>query len=528
MFFNRLNLYYNTLKHVKPTQLYHQVYYRLKNRFFTSTYHEEPSTVAQLKLFEGIPYQDSWLGNNRFSFLNLEKDFKEPIDWNYSAYGKLWTYNLNYFEFLNQGSITKQEGLRLIQDYLSKREHLKDGFEPYPISLRGINWIKFLSREKINDPGINKILYQDYLRLADNLEYHLLANHLLENGFSLLFGAYFFHDEEIYKKAKRILISELKEQILADGAHFELSPMYHQIILHRLLNSYDLVKNNPWKDQELLPLLQEKAKKMLGWLNNISFRSGEIPKLNDAADGVAPTTVQLLLYAKKLKIEMEKEKLGDSGYRKFFFGDFECVLDVGQIAPSYQPGHSHADNLNFVINFKDSPIIVDTGISTYEKNARRQLERSTASHNTVTINELNSSEVWSGFRVGRRAKTQIIRETPDEIIASHNGYRNIGIRHKRTFTKGKFEFDVSDELESVDFHGIPEGQGTLHFHPDVTVMLKGDEVILNGSLKMKLYNIRNIQIENYQFAAGYNKLIEAKKITYLFEKEASLSLCPIT
>ena len=82
--------------------------------------------------------------------------------------------------------------------------------------------------------------------LLDNLEYHLLGNHLLENGFSLLFGAYYFQDENLYKKAKEILEKELNEQILDDGAHFELSPMYHQLMLFRVLDCINLVKHNQW------------------------------------------------------------------------------------------------------------------------------------------------------------------------------------------------------------------------------------------------------------------------------------------
>ena len=61
-----------------------------------------------------------------------------------------------------------------------------------------------------------------------------MGNHLLENGFSLLFGSYYFRDEKLYSKAKEIIKTELREQILDDGAHFELSPMYHSIILHRI------------------------------------------------------------------------------------------------------------------------------------------------------------------------------------------------------------------------------------------------------------------------------------------------------
>ncbi len=97
---------------------------------------------------------------------------------------------------------------------------------------------------------------------------------LLENAFSLLFGAYYFQDEELYLKAKKILKDELKEQILKDGAHFELSPMYHQIMLLRVLDCINLVQNNNWKNHELLELFISKAEIMLGWLNTITYENG--------------------------------------------------------------------------------------------------------------------------------------------------------------------------------------------------------------------------------------------------------------
>ena len=88
----------------------------------------------------------------------------------------------------------------------------------------------------------------------------MLGNHLLENAFSLLFGAYYFQDEKLYNKSKDLLISELNEQVLKDGAHFELSPMYHQIILLRLLDSIQLIKlNSEWKKDDLFSFLEAKS-----------------------------------------------------------------------------------------------------------------------------------------------------------------------------------------------------------------------------------------------------------------------------
>ena len=55
-------------------------------------------------------------------------------------------------------------------------------------------------------------------------------------------------------------------------------------------------------------------------------------------------------------------------------------------------------------------MVTDVGVSTYEKNERRHLERSTASHNCISWGD-NSSDVWSGFRVGRRANVKLLQDT---------------------------------------------------------------------------------------------------------------------
>ena len=119
-----------------------------------------------------------------------------------------------------------------------------------------------------------------------------------------------------FDKAKEILKSELKEQILKDGAHFELTPMYHQIMFFRLLDCISLVKNNTFKNQELLVFLEDIASKMLSWLKNITFKNGEIPLLNDSAFSIAPTSDTLFDYVRRLNIKDINLALSQSGYRK--------------------------------------------------------------------------------------------------------------------------------------------------------------------------------------------------------------------
>ena len=493
-------LLFHTLKYLKLKQFYYRFYYLIRNRFLKIKIGSSAVYTSQkLNWSLGITLPNSY-NSGVFTFLNLEHKFEE-VDWNYSVYGKLWTYNLNYFDFLNQENISREDGLTLIYNYIKRESNLKDGLEPYPISLRLINWIKFISKHQIQDEKIDTILAKHLSLLNKNLEYHLLGNHILENAFALLFGAYYFGDETIYRTSKKLLESELDEQILFDGAHFELSPMYHQLLLTRLLDCINLVDNNRWKEDSLLKVMKEKAGRMLGWLIEMTYQNGKIPLVNDSAYGIALCSKEIFDYSKILKLKSHNSALSDSGYRRWNEGHAEMLMDIGQIGPDY--------------------IIVDTGISTYEKNSRRQLERSTESHNTIRLDGKNSSEVWSGFRVAHRAKIISLKEEKNKIMATHDGYKSIGAFHTRSFSKLDQKLIVEDIIESKKSHQI---ESFLHFHPDCNISFEEGKIKVDSCITIAFKSHRNLIVEEYDFPLGYNQTKKACKIITSPEKKSKIEI----
>ena len=149
-----------------------------------------------------------------------------------------------------------------------------NGWEPYARSMRIVNWIKWYVTGNSLSKLATESLFLQSRALAQQIEYHLLANHLLANAKALYFAGLFFDHPEAAtwrEIGARILRDEVQEQILWDGGHFELSPMYHQIMLFRVLDCINLVEHNGWKKHELIELLKRKAVSMLGWLNAITF-----------------------------------------------------------------------------------------------------------------------------------------------------------------------------------------------------------------------------------------------------------------
>ena len=521
--YNKIKLLIDTGKYLRFKQIYFRLYYLLRSKVrkilkFQYAYSKD-SKSHKIKMLPSIAslvaYRD-----NEFIFLNISHKFKSKIDWNCDQYGKLWTYNLTYFDFLNQKGISESEAIELIDSFIDDMQSIKDGLEPFPISLRGMNWIKFLSTYNINEKKIDDSLYAQYYILLDNLEYHLLGNHLLENAFSLLFGAYYFEDEILYNKSKELLKIELDEQILKDGGHFELSPMYHQIMLFRVLDCINLIKNNQWKDDGLLAFLIVKVEIMLGWLSKITFANGNIPLLNDSTNHIAPTTQQLKEYSLRLRLEKKDVELLDSGYRKFAHSSYELIVDVGNIGPDYIPGHAHSDTFNFELYVKGSPLIVDTGLSTYEMNKRRTLERSTQSHNTVMINRCNQSEVWGGFRVAKRTKIIGIDEDINFVQATHDGYKNnFGILHTRTFTALEDKIIIKDDISG---NSETVAVAYLHFYPGLTPEIKEQSVQI-GNVRINI-DSKNIAIKEYDYAPEFNKRLPAYFIEITFVQKLIMEI----
>lgn len=530
----KFSLYYHTLKYLKGRQIAFRIFYALRRLFrkFTGFRYElerTPATVHDIAFLPSLPSQVSWIPqDNTFTFLNRAHTFGERINWRFGDFGKLWTYNLHYFEYLHGAHISKDEGLQLMRDFISQLPQTPEALEPYPTALRIIFWIRFIAEHGIEDARIDASLYAQSYILADQVEYHLMGNHLLEDGFGLFFAAYRFGDVGLYRKAVGIILRELDEQILPDGGHFERSPMYHQIILYRVLDCLNLSRSNQGVFQEnITAVLEKKAALMLGWLRQIAFRNGAIPLFNDSAFDIAPSVPSLLEYGNRLEVTAREVPLQESGYRKLAGTRYELVADVGEIGPDYIPGHAHSDTLSFELYIDGKPFIVDTGTSTYEKNERRQYERSTAAHNTVQIDGAEQTEIWGGFRVARRARPVMMEERENVIRASHTGYDLLGVRHIRTFSAESNSIQITDEVaplkkgQSMERHTC---FAYLHFHSDVVFTKQGTDFLQTAHARIDLKGCTSLALIDYEYAPAFNTRVPARKAVIAFHDTLKITL----
>ncbi len=491
-----LKLLFHTLRHLRLRQICYQVRYRLLKPKFVE--HRITADVVRCDVVEWVEKYCCCDGK-RLNFLNISDDFR---GWSDTSKGMLWAYNVNYMDWLNQPNMTYDEGARWIDGFIDELPSNCVGQDPYPIALRMINWVKFITKHWECTPVEKRTLwrnsiYAQYQLLHKKLEYHLLANHMLEDVFALFIGAIFFADAKMYKHSVKLLKQELNEQILRDGMHYEQSVMYHLILLDRLLDCYNFASNNVRFEgqQSVNDFLLKKAELMLGHLEAIRYADDSFPMCNDAALGIAPTITDVFEYAKRLNICWQRVGLSDSGYRRMANSWFEATVDVGNIMSAYQPGHTHADSLNYELRIDGEPFIVDTGISTYNKTARRQYERSSMAHNVVVIDGRDSSEVWGGFRVGSRAKVKLHEDAPSRVVASHDGY---GAMVQRGFELCDNQFVVADVVASS-----AEAISYIHFASNINPVVEHNRLI-TPQANIEVEGATAIEIFDETISTEYN------------------------
>jgi uncharacterized heparinase superfamily protein len=359
-------------------------------------------------------------------------------------------------------------------------------WEPYPLSLRVINWCGLFwqkwRRQVEEDHSFCQCLWQSlYLQLdwlAKHLETHLLGNHLLENAAALALAGCAFSGPDArrwFLLGLRLLHRQLPEQILRDGMHFERSPMYHQRITFLLL----LLTGTA--NRQMTTMIEPFLETALEALSATLHPDGEIALLNDSAFAINCAPARLLRFAESLGFRIPHvlsqgpwalPAAGYYGYRSP--GKFFVICDAGPIGPDYLPGHAHGDIFSFEISCDATRIIVDSGVFDYLPSDMRRYCRSTAAHNTVTIDNQDQCEFWDAFRVARRGRPHQVLWHPHpegfRLSGWHDGYCRLHGRavHHRQFTcHHPGVLMVRDHIQS----GAPvEAVSRIHLHPSCEIV----------------------------------------------------------
>ena len=379
------------------------------------------------------------------------------------------------------------------------------------LGLRSISWIWALhffaaSEDDPETPWLVDLLValdRQLDHVAGHLSTYFSPNtHLLGEGLALYVGGRVVPELRSAARwarvGREILIREAARQVLPDGGHAELSPHYHRYALDFYLLALAVARQT---GDEAGGRFAEVASKLATWCRSVADDRGQLPTIGDDDGGVllpmcgrtpadASDSLSLaasLLARPDLAVGEPPEEVlwmrggdraallrptgastrssrvfADSGYAVLRGGGAHAVMDVGRHG-FLNGGHAHADALSLVLTVGDRPLLIDPGTATYTMNpAVRDRFRSTAMHNTATIDGRSQSEPASAFhwRTSTDARLDGWRSvgSVDFVEGHHAGYRPCV--HRRAVMRGPGGlWLVADHILGPGSH-----RADLHWH----------------------------------------------------------------
>jgi uncharacterized heparinase superfamily protein len=393
--------------------------------------------------------------------------------------------NLQYMEYLtdlDDAALQQFVDGWITANPLSRRGAVRFAWRPYNLSLRVSAWSRELAARGARlDPAfvgrMSTSLANQLRFLTRHLETDLRGNHLIKNLKALLWGGAIFSGGEAQAwqdLGSRLLCSELQEQILPDGCHYERSPPYHGQVLADLLEC-----------RALLPAgaLRQRLDAALGRMVTAAFLlahpDGLPAGFNDGGLHMAPTPDTLRAVFEQLCGPAPTPRPGafalpEAGYWGLNLPGERLIIDCGPLGPSYLPGHGHCDMLALEWSTGGARVLVDQGTYQYAAGPRRVASRSTRSHNTLSLKGVEQSDIHGAFRCGRRAKPQLLawedKGPALRFVGTHDGYERLPgrPRHRRTVDAAAGELVVTDCLDGA---GSRSAESRFLLHPDCEVEL---------------------------------------------------------
>lgn len=525
-----------TLAYVPPAAIRWRVVARLKRYYYRSPLYglaglqqgilPEPNWVG-VELVAGNPTLGQELAAGKFTFVGQMLPLEvPPRTWLPAQGSALWVFTLHYHEWLADLRAAGQKAVaqRLVADWLVHfGGYHPVVWHPYPVSLRLVAWLthgKWLLEGA--DEELKQAFYESLLRqavyLADNLERDLGGNHLLKNLKAMIYAGLGLEKGEIYARGMAELLHQLQEQILSDGMHYELTPMYAAQVLRDLLEVRAVLRKMGGAPK----VLDETVRKLGTALAFFVHGDGRLAQFNDGAELDEAYVGQLLRLS---GAEDAPEILPAAGYARLERGGTLVLLDGGKVGPDENPGHAHADTLSFEMSVGRERVVVNGGTYAYQ-HALRNMFRGTAAHSTVSLEGHDSAEVWGGFRVGRRPKVVTLslqggaEPLPGGDIwaeGSHDGYRHLGTLHRRKLLLAGDGSRLRGEDEVVFDKGLKARvRGHFHLHPDVSVRLLSDtsaelETLAGVRLLLTVEGGR-LDVKDSRYAPQFGKLVPTRQL----------------
>jgi len=367
-------------------------------------------------------------------------------DWNMNPYNDMeWTWMLNRHRFIEELGIsyylTKDikyfySFKEYIMDWINKnsnpQENLITSWRRIDTGIRITHWIKAIEYftdcdEFTNDfkDKIKEILYIHGDFLVKGYSNTSLTSNWGVLEFYGLFTLSLFYNypeyKEWYQLSINILIEILDTQILDDGIQWERSPMYHNELCFSYLNIINITRNHnislPKKSYKIIEnMILANIKWMKPnhhqplWGDSDDTNIQDLLSLaailfnNSTFKALGSTELNLENYlligeplaTQYMQIDSQYPHFTSINFPNTGFLVFRDSWDINSSylnfnTKNFGGGHAHDDLLHFSFYANKKDYLIDCGRYTYTESPERQYLKSSFGHNTIIVNNIESS-----------------------------------------------------------------------------------------------------------------------------------------
>ena len=269
----------------------------------------------------------------------------------------------------------------------------------------------------------------------------------------------------------RALAAACDRQILPDGGHIERNPAAQLEALRHLIDIRTALEATKIEIPEALLRAIDRAAPMLRF-----FRHGDggLALFNGSDEGEAWLTDVVLTRA-----EARGKPLASAthtGFERIAVNRTLVLVDTG-VPQDRVPG-AHAGTLSFELSVGKQRIVVNCGAFGGREESWRQVQRSTAAHSTLTVEDRNSTSLYPDATIGAGPKTLTCERMEADgnawIDTSHDGYlASNGLVHRRRIYMNAAGTDIRGE-DSLAGSGEHKFAIRFHLHPSVKASLVKD------------------------------------------------------
>ncbi len=276
-----------------------------------------------------------------------------------------------------------------------------------------------------------------------------------------------------------VLAAEIEQQVAPDGGHVSRSPAVHFMVFRQLVDLRIALRE---ARAEVPVALQNAIDRMAPMVRFYRHGDGGLCLFNDTNEGENWLIDVVLTQAEARGKPLDSAP--HTGFERIAINRTLVVMYAGPIAPPGPDKHAHAGALSFEMSVGKHRMIVNCGAHAGAHRDWKAVQRTTAAHSTVTIDDINSAELLPGAMVGARPRLVAAerRESDGNVwidgeIEGYAGFSRLVHRRRIYLSANGGDLRGEDSLEGA---GQRKFAVRFHLHPTVTASLAqdGESVLL--------------------------------------------------